>query len=190
MKAFSDLQGKKVATAGAALQWLRGTPAAPVQSNMMLYYNSAKTGVIDGFIIFPSAVKGMKYPEAAPNLTITGFGAQYAAALLVNKSAWSKLPAALQKILQETALEWGAKADAMMHGLGEAGVEAAKGFPNAQVFVLPREEQVKWANAMPNIAKEWAERADKQGLPGSKALTAYMTEMRASGAKPVRDWDK
>ena len=107
----------------------------------MLYYNSAKTGVIDGFIIFPSAVKGMKYPEAAPNLTITGFGAQYAAALLVNKSAWSKLPAALQKILQETALEWGAKADAMMQGLGEAGVEAAKGFPNAHVFVLPREEQ-------------------------------------------------
>ena len=41
MKAFTDLQGKKVATAGAALQWLRGTPAAPVQSNMMLYCSSA-----------------------------------------------------------------------------------------------------------------------------------------------------
>jgi TRAP-type C4-dicarboxylate transport system substrate-binding protein len=190
VKAFSDLQGKKVATAGAALQWLRGTPAAPVQSNMMLYYNSAKTGVIDGFIIFPSAVKGMKYPEAAPNLTIAGFGAQYAAALLVNKSVWNKLPAELQKILRETALEWGAKADAMMHGLGDAGVEATKGFPNAHVYVLPREEQVKWANAMPNIAKEWAERTDKSGLPGTKALTAFMTEIRAAGAKPVRDWDK
>jgi TRAP-type C4-dicarboxylate transport system substrate-binding protein len=59
VRTFEDLKGKKIATAGAALQWLRGTPAAPVQSNMMLYYNSAKTGVIDGFIIFPSAVKGM-----------------------------------------------------------------------------------------------------------------------------------
>jgi TRAP-type C4-dicarboxylate transport system substrate-binding protein len=190
VKTFADLQGKKIATAGAALQWLRGTPAAPVQSNMMLYYNSAKTGVIDGFIIFPSAVKGMKYPEAAPNLTMVGFGAQYAAALLVNRDVWGKLPPGLQKILQETATEWGAKADAMMQNLGEAGVQAAKGFPNANVFAFSREEQLRWATAMPNIAKEWAERVDKQGLPGSKALAAYMTEMRKSGAKPVRDWDK
>jgi TRAP-type C4-dicarboxylate transport system substrate-binding protein len=190
VKTFADLQGKKIATAGAALQWLRGTPAAPVQSNMMLYYNSAKTGVIDGFIIFPSAVKGMKYPEAAPNLTITGFGAQYAAALLVNKNVWNKLSPELQKILRETAMEWGAKADAMMLNLGQGGVEATKTFPNGQVIRLAREEQVKWASAMPNIAKEWAERLDKQGQPGSKALAAYMTEIRASGAKPVRDWDQ
>ena len=190
VKTYADLQGKKIATAGAALQWLRGTPATPVQSNMMLYYNSAKTGVIDGFIIFPSSVKGMKYPEAAPNLTIVGFGAQYAAALLVNKNAWNKLPPELQKILRESALEWGAKADAMMQDLGRGGVEATKGFANGNVIVLPREEQMKWANAMPNIAKEWAERIDKQGLPGSKSLAGYMAEIRASGAKPVRDWDR
>jgi TRAP-type C4-dicarboxylate transport system substrate-binding protein len=191
VKTFADLQGKKIATAGAALQWLRGTPAAPVQSNMMLYYNSAKTGVIDGFIIFPSAIRGMKYPEAAPNLTIVGFGAQYAAALLVNKNVWDKLPPELQKILRETALEWGSKADAMMQGRGADGVDAAKSaFTNAHVWTLPREEQVKWASAMPNIAKEWAQRLDGQGLPGTKSLEAYMAEIRKSGAKPVRDWDQ
>jgi TRAP-type C4-dicarboxylate transport system substrate-binding protein len=190
VKSFDDLKGKKIATAGAALQWLRGTPAAPVQSNMMLYYNSAKTGVIDGFIIFPSAVKGMKYPEAAPNLTIVGFGAQYAAALLVNKNAWAKLPPQLQKIMRETAVEWGAKADAMMQNLGDDGVKATTGFPNGQVHRFSRDEQVKWSKAMPNIAKEWAERVDKQGLPGSQALGAYMAEIRKSGARPVRDWDK
>jgi TRAP-type C4-dicarboxylate transport system substrate-binding protein len=191
VKSFADVKGKKIATAGAALQWIRGTGATPVQSNMTLYYNSAKTGVIDGFIIFPSAVKGMKYPEAAPNLTIVGFGAQYAAALLVNKNVWSKLPPALQKILQETALEWGAKADAMMQKAGADGVDATtKMFQGGQVVRLSRDEQAKWANAMPNIAKEWADRINKQGLPGTQALAAYMTEIRKSGAKPVRDWDK
>jgi TRAP-type C4-dicarboxylate transport system substrate-binding protein len=190
VKTFADVKGRKIATAGAALQWIRGTGATPVQSNMTLYYNSAKTGVIDGFIIFPSAVKGMKYPEAAPYLTIVGFGAQYAAALIVNKNTYDKLPAGLQKILREVATEWGAKADQFMQNAGEDGANAAKGFPNAQVFTLPRDEQLQWANAMPNIAKEWAERTDKQGLPGSKALAAYMDEMRKAGAKPVRDWDK
>ena len=42
----------------------------------------------------------MKYPEAAPYVTKVGFGAQYAAALIVNKSVYAKLPPALQKILK------------------------------------------------------------------------------------------
>lgn len=187
---FDDIKGKKISTAGAALQWMRGTPATPVSSNMTLYYNSAKTGVIDGFIIFPSAIPGMKYPEAAPFVTKVGFGAQYAAALIINKDFHAKLPPELQKILKEVGQAWTADADRLQLELGDKGFDSVPSFPNGKTFVLPREEQVKWANAMPNIAKEWADRADKDGLPGNKVLSAYMDELRKQGAKPVRDWDK
>ncbi len=187
---FEDIKGKKISTAGAALQWMRGTPATPVQSNMTLYYNNAKTGVIDGFIIFPSSIPGMKFPEAAPYVTKVGFGAQYAAALIINKGFHDKLPPALQKVLKEAGEAWTAAADKIQLDLGNEGFDSVPKFPNGKNFVLPREEQVKWANAMPNIAKEWAERADKDGLPGTKALSAYMDELRKAGAKPVRDWDK
>jgi TRAP-type C4-dicarboxylate transport system substrate-binding protein len=189
LKKFEDIKGKKIATAGAALQWMRDTGATPVQSNMTLYYNNAKTGVIDGFIIFSSATPGMKYPEAAPHVTRTGFGAQYAAALIVNKATFNKLPPALQKILREVGQEWTAQADKVQLEAGNSGFEMAKKF-KGHTYELPREEQVKWANAMPNIAKEWADRATKEGLPGDKVLAAYMDAMRAAGAKPVRDWDK
>jgi TRAP-type C4-dicarboxylate transport system substrate-binding protein len=187
---FDDVKGKKISTAGAALQWLRGTGATPVQSNMTLYYNNAKTGVIDGFIIFPSSIPGMKYPEAAPYVTKVGFGAQYAAALIVNKDVYAKLPPALQKILREAGEAWTAAADKVQLDAGNAGYASVTSFPNGKIFDLPRAEQEKWANAMPNIAKEWAERTDKEGLPGSKALAAYMAELRKAGAKPIRDWDK
>ena len=187
---FDDVKGKKIATAGAALQWLRGTGATPVQSNMTLYYNNAKTGVIDGFIIFPSSIPGMKYPEAAPFVTKVGFGAQYAAALIINKGVYAKLPPALQKILREAGEAWTAAADKVQLDAGHAGFESVPKFPNGKAFELPRAEQVKWANAMPNIAKEWADRATKDGLPGTKILAAYMDELRKAGAKPVRDWDK
>ena len=43
---------------------------------------------------------------------------------------------------------------------------------------------------MPNIAKEWAATLDKEGLPGSKVLTAYMDGVRESGQPVVRQWDK
>jgi TRAP-type C4-dicarboxylate transport system substrate-binding protein len=190
VKKFDDIKGKKIATAGAALQWIRNTGATPVDSNMTLYYNNAKTGVIDGFIIFPSANPGMKYSEAAPYATKVGFGSQYAAALIINKATYDKLPPEVRKIMHEAGAAWTAAADKSQQEIGDKAYAEVPKFSGAQNFALPREEQAKWANAMPNIAKEWAERNDKAGLPGSKALSLYMDEMRKAGAKPVRDWDK
>ena len=188
---FEDITGMKLAVAGAGLQWVRGTGATPVESNMTLYYNDAKTGVTDGFIIFPSAIPGMKYPEAAPYVTKVGFGAQYAAALIINKSVYEGLPPELQTILRDVAQAWTATAAAAQQDIyNNAYGSVAQNFPGAATFELPREEQAKWASAMPNIAKEWAERIDGQGLPGSEVLSAYMDEMRSVGADPVRNWDQ
>lgn len=189
VKKVEDIKGKKIATAGAALSWIRGTGAVPVQSNMMEYYNGTKTGVYEGFIIFPSAHPGMKYPEVAPYTVKVGFGAQYAAAIIINKGVYDKFSPALQKIFREAAEQWGEEADKTMQDAGEGGLKSVAGF-KGQVIEFPREEQVKWAKMMPNIAKEWAEKLDKQGLPGTKVLKAYMDEMRRLGAKPARDWDK
>ncbi len=189
VRKVEDVKGKKIGTAGAALAWIRGTGAVPVQSNMMEYYNSTKTGVFEAFIIFPSAHPGMKYPEVAPYTIKVGFGAQYAAAIIVNKGIYDKWPAALQKVFRDAGAKWGEDADKAMQNAGEAGLQAVAGF-KGQVIEFPRDEQIKWAKMMPNIAKEWAQKLDGQGLPGSKVLAAYMDEMRRLGAKPARDWDK
>jgi TRAP-type C4-dicarboxylate transport system substrate-binding protein len=133
----------------------------------------------------------MKYPEAAPFVTKVGFGAQYAAALIINKAVYDGLPAELQTILREAAQAWAAAAaEAQQSIYDNAYGSVAQNFPGATTFELPREEQVKWAEAMPNIAKEWAERIDAQGLPGSAVLSAYMNELRSAGADPVRNWDQ
>jgi TRAP-type C4-dicarboxylate transport system substrate-binding protein len=189
VKKVEDLKGKKIGTAGAALSWIRGTGAVPVQSNMMEYYNSTKTGVFEGFIIFPSAHPGMKYPEVAPYTIKVGFGAQYAAAMIINQGVFNKFPPALQKIFRDAGQKWGEESDKAMQNAGQTGLAAVSTF-KGQVLEFPREEQVKWAKMMPNIAKEWAQKLDGQGLPGTKALVAYMDEMRRLGAKPARDWDK
>ena len=107
VKKVEDIKGKKIGTAGAALAWIRGTGAVPVQSNMMEYYNSTKTGVYEAFIIFPSAHPGMKYPEVAPYTVKVGFGAQYAAAIIINKGVFDKFPPALQKIFRDAGAEMG-----------------------------------------------------------------------------------
>jgi TRAP-type C4-dicarboxylate transport system substrate-binding protein len=189
VRRVEDIKGKKLATAGAATIWLRGTGAIPVASNIMEYYNSTKTGVFDGFITVASSFSGMKLPEAAPYVTKVGWGAQYAVVMVINKDSYRKLPAPLQKILVEAAQVWGRASDSSQVAAGNANLQSLAQF-KAQLHELPRAEQVRWVKTMPNIAKEWADRMDKQGLPGTKALNQLMSEARAAGATPVRDWDK
>lgn len=189
VKSVDDVKGRKIGTAGAALAWLRGTGAVPVQSNMMEYYNSTKNGVFEGFIVFPSAFPAMKYPEAAPYLAKVGFGAQYSVVLTMNKDSFRKLPPAVQKIMLQVGEEWGKQSDAAYMTAGEAGYKSLPGF-KAHLYEFPEAERKKWADAMPNIAKEWAAAMEKQGVPGNKALAALMTEARNAGIKPVRDWDR
>jgi TRAP-type transport system periplasmic protein len=188
-KSVDDVKGRKIGTAGAALAWLRGTGAVPVQSNMMEYYNSTKNGVFDGFIVFPSAFPAMKYPEAAPYVAKVGFGAQYSVALTMNKDTFRKLPADVQKIMLEVGEEWGTRGDQLYMTAGDAGYKALPSF-NAHLYVFPESERKKWADAMPNIALEWAANMERQRMPGNKALEALMAQARSAGIKPVRDWDK
>jgi len=189
VKKFEDIKGRKIGTAGAALAWLRGTGATPVQSNMMEYYNSTKNGVFEGFIVFPSTFPAMKYPEAAPYVTKVGFGAQYSVVLTMNKDSFGKLPPAVQKIFLEVGEQWGTQSDKAYMTAGEAGYKSLPSF-NAHLYEFPQEERKKWADAMPNIAKEWAASMEKQGLPGNQALSALMNEARKDGIKPVRNWDR
>jgi TRAP-type transport system periplasmic protein len=189
VKTVEDVKGRKIGTAGAALAWLRGTGATPVQSNMMEYYNSTKNGVFEGFIVFPSAFPAMKYPEAAPYIAKVGFGAQYSVALMANKDSFKKLPPAVQKIMLEVGREWGVKSDEAYMTAGENGYKMLPAF-KATLYEFPESERKRWADAMPNIAKEWAASMEKQGVPGNQALTALMDEARKAGIKPVRDWDR
>jgi TRAP-type C4-dicarboxylate transport system substrate-binding protein len=189
VRSVEDLKGKKIGTGGVALSWLRALGGTGVQSNMMEYYNSIKTGVYQGTIIMPSTFRPMKYPEVAPHVTKVGFGAQYAVVLSVNKDVFDKLPPELQKILFEVAEQWGIESDKAYMTAGDDGYRSLSEF-KATLYELSREEQVRWASTMPNLAKEWAQSMDKQGLPGTKALSMFMDELRKAGVKPIRDWDK
>jgi hypothetical protein len=51
-------------------------------------------------------------------------------------------------------------------------------------------ERQKWVQAVPNIAGEWANRIEEQGLPAKQVLTTYMEGIRKRGGTPLRDWDK
>jgi TRAP-type C4-dicarboxylate transport system substrate-binding protein len=189
VNSLADLKGHKIGAPGPAVNWLKGTGAVGVSGNLTTYYNELKTGVYDGVIVFASAALPGKLYEVAPYITKVGFGAQYAGGIAANKDWFDAQP----KVVRD-ALRKGAEVDSVAyHKDLDASVEKflgimkAKGATITQVDDAMRKE---WVMGMDNVAKGWAAKLDSQGQPGTKVLKTYMDAMRASGAVPLRDWDK
>jgi hypothetical protein len=53
---------------------------------------------------------------------------------------------------------------------------------------MDAEQRAAWAEAMPNIAQEWATGLDGKGEPGTDMLNAYLGKLSEAGYAPVRDW--
>ncbi|MFP4273763.1 MAG: C4-dicarboxylate TRAP transporter substrate-binding protein [Paracoccaceae bacterium] len=186
---LDDLDGRKIAAPGAAINWLSGTGAVGVSGNLTTYYNEIKTGVYDGVIVFASAALPGKLFEVAPHVTRFGLGAQFAGAICANADWYEGLPQEVKDALDEGA----DAAQAWYHDDLEAAVETAfdqMAEAGATITDASPEMRQDWAEGMDNAAKEWAEGLDAQGRPGSEILGLYMEAMREAGATPLRDWDK
>jgi TRAP-type C4-dicarboxylate transport system substrate-binding protein len=189
VESLEDLEGRKIAAPGAAINWLSGTGAVGVSGNLTTYYNEIKTGVYDGAIVFASAALPGKLHEVAPYVTRFGLGAQFAGAICANAAWYEGLPPEVQDALD-------AGADAAMawyHDELEAAVETAfAAMEDAGATVTDASPAMRkaWAANMDNAAKEWAEGLNAQGRPGTEILSAYMDAMREAGAAPLRDWDR
>ena len=189
VNSLADLNGRKIAAPGPAINWLSGTGAVGVAGNLTTYYNELKTGVYDGVIVFASAALPGKLYEVAPYITRAGLGAQYSGSICANKDWYEALPAEAK-----TALSNGADAAQAwyMDALEVASETALKTMAEngATITIASDEMRKEWADGMDNAAQTWAKSLDDQGKPGSAILSVYMEGMRAAGAKPVRDWDK
>ena len=189
VKSLDDLKGRKIAAPGAAINWLSGTGAVGVAGNLTTYYNEIKTGVYDGVLVFASAALPGKLYEVAPYITKVGLGAQFAGAIGANKDWYDGLPADMQAALKkgaDAASQWyltalTAAVDNALTKMGEAGATIADASP---------EMRAAWASGMDNVALNWANKLEGDGIPAKGLLSAYMDAMRAAGATPLRDWDK
>ena len=189
VSSMADLQGRKIAAPGAAINWLSGTGAVGVAGNLTTYYNEIKAGVYEGVLVFASAALPGKLFEVAPHVTKLGLGAQYAGAVCANEAWWESLPPEAQAALTTAAdatQAWYLDALDAAVAAAFAGMEAG----GAKIADASPEMRAAWAAGMDNAAKTWAAGLDGQGKPGSLILSAYMDAMRAAGATPLRDWDK
>jgi len=189
LKSLDDLKGRKIGTPGPSINWVKGTGAVGVAGNLTEYYNSLQTGLYDGVLTFATAAVPAKIQEVAPYITRVGYGAQYAGGIAVNKDWYEAQPERLKAALVEGAKAFGV---AYLDDLRKATTAALEtlvangGTLNTQSDAL----QAEYAKVMENPAKGWVAQLEGQKLPARQVLDTYMQEVRAAGAKPLRNWDK
>lgn len=188
VKTLADMEGMKVAGAGYNLRYLEGlNDVAGVRGGLPKFYNMIDTGLVDAAMLWPEAAKTFKIAEVAPYMLKADLGAVNTKTVTINKSVWKKLPADVKAVLQKVAVEYRDHIAAIAMNRAEESIKAYKA-GGGTVVEVSAEDRMEWANAMPNIAVEWAQKLDKSGAPGSAMLKSYMGKLKAAGQKPLRDW--
>ena len=166
---------------------MNGVGATAVNGNFSVHYNNIQTGVYDGLLNFSSGIFPNKLHEVAPQLTRVDFGAQFVGALTVNKDIWDSFPDDVKTAFREAGEVYRLKVSGALQGFAKAA-EAKMLEQGATQSRLSPEERMRWAQALPDLAADWATRAESRGFPAREILKAWMTKQAENGVDLLREW--
>lgn len=189
IRKLEDFKGVKVGSAGLNLRWLEGFGAAGVGGSLVTYYNKLKTGVLDAIMLWPESVVGRKMYEVAPYMLKADLGSVNSKAVTVNTKSWADMPDEVRNAISGAAIDYREHTTKKALDLAEESYVAYKK-NGGTIFQMSQVERQRWADTMPNVARDWAASLDKKGQPGSAVLKSYMDTMREAGQPILRQWDK
>lgn len=186
---LGDLKGLKIGSAGLNLRWLEGFGAAGVAGSLVTYHNKLGTGVLDAIMLWPESVVGRKMYEVAPYMLRADLGTANSKAVTMNADTWKNLPDEVRTVIQTTAIGF---RDHVSTVAIEVADQSYKAYVDngGKIHNMPQAERQKWADSMPNVAKDWVDSLEKKGLPGKVVLKSYMNTMRENNQPILRQWDR
>ena len=194
LDSFAALNGMKLSAPGVLGNWLRGTGANAVDGALTTFYTDIQTGVSDGVLSLALGVLPAKIYEVAPYITRVDMGVAFSGAVAINRDTWDGLPEEVQNAMVEAG-----KYYTVSHGedllkrhefaLNKMVEVGADQNPPVTITPMTQDDRGAWVNAMPNLAKEWADSLEERNIPARDFLKAYMTGLRKKGETPVRAWD-
>lgn len=191
VKTLDDMKGMKIAGVGPNLRWLGVVGATPVQGAMADWYTGLNTGLYEAAMATPQSLGAFKLCQPAKFLLDPGLGANANVSLNVNLSNfWNRLPPEVRKVFEDAADVYDREQLRLLLEGSKAAVASCTKEFGMVTTQLPEAERLKWARGMPNLAQEWAERMEKQGIPGKEMLRFYMDQMRAGKQLVTRHWDR
>lgn len=179
VKSMEDLKGMKIRSPGGLqTRAIEALGATPVFMPLGDVYLSMETGVIDGVVTCPALVKAFKLYEVAKFGVPATFGC-VSEGLFVNERFFKRLPADLQKIVEDV----GANAYKVAGIFDEHWYNHTMGGfgDSIEIEELSAEEQARWDDAFKNMLVKWADELEAKGLMAKKALAQFKEELEKVG---------
>lgn len=175
-----DLDGKKIAGAGANLNWIVG--ATPVASNLNEAYNAIQSGVYNGYIIFPGSWFSFKLNEVGKYFMKTDFGSMAIIAASMNLNSWNKLSPELKEIFIQTFREYESATAELCR---DFSIKGEKQLIDAGVSVkqLSDEQKTAWCERLRDWPNKMAQDAVGRGLNAPEVMRFYISKIEELGHK-------
>ena len=148
-----------------------------------------QTGLVNQAMLWPEAAKTFKIAEVAPYMLKADLGAVNSKTVTVNQDYWKSLPDEVKTALQDVSVMYRDHVAAIAMDRAAASREAYVA-AGGTIVEISAEDRKAWADAIPNIAGEWAAVLDKKGEPGTEMLNTYLGKLEAAGFTGVRDWSQ
>jgi len=169
IRTLDDTKGLKVGGGSMyTMQLATAMGMAPMQVPPNLVYDNLSKGVIDAYFTDAEMLDSFKLADIIKyytqvNFLFSPFWFGY------NKDSWNKLPADIQKIMQDDAAKIPGWSDAYSKKATYAALEAAKTNKNLEVITISDDELAKWQALQDPIQQEFLTNlAKSEGVDAQK----------------------
>lgn len=178
----ADLNGMKLRAAGTGVPVLSALGAAPIGMAMPEVPQAVQTGVINGTMTSREVLKDFKLAETLKYVTdyptvVVSFAA------VMDRKRWEKLPADVQKVIDELGPEM-AVWTGRYHDQENVGgaIEWGKTQHKLQIVPVAADERARWDAKLKPMEEKWVAEMSAKGLPAARYL-ARLRELRDQFAK-------
>lgn len=166
---LADIQGVYLRASGGAAEVLKAWGANPVGMPMPATPEALQKGVVKGLISSLEAMKDFKFAELCRYITMVDTSI-YPFAVVMNMDVWKSLPADVQKIMDDLAVEQAEWTGNYMDNHVRESVEWSKKTYQVEVISLPEAEKAQWDSRLQPITDKWVADATAKGIPAQAIL--------------------
>jgi len=170
VRTLEDLQGLELRAAGALVPIVKALGAVPIAMPMSALPEALAKGVVDGYISSDDVLMDFKFAEIVKYRTDWSPSIGCSFAVVMNKPAWHALPADVQKVIDDLALEQSVWTGEYMDKHCAEALEWAIKEQGLEVITISPAEKARWDEAIEPVTDACLADLAAKGLPGEEYL--------------------
>ncbi len=177
VKTLADLKGVEVRGAGNISEIIAALGGVPVSMPMPDVPEAVQKGVVKGLLTSFEVLKDMNFAEMCRYQTVANLPV-YPFAVIMNKASWAKLPADVQKAIDDLSLEQAEWTGKYWDNHVKTALDWSKEKFGIEVFAFSDADVKAMNAAIAPLIEAWKKEAKAAGLDGD-AILADIAAMKA-----------